>query len=80
MVTHLPAHDVAQFVQVLGCEVPVRSVATSDVFVNAVQIDQVHVQCFLLQKQNSVSACLQFKKLKVCLCVMCPAYRIGLFF
>lgn len=50
MVTHLPAHDVAQLVQVLGCEVPVRSVTTSDVFVNAVQIDQVHVQCFLLQK------------------------------
>lgn len=50
MVEHLPAHDVPQLVQVVRSEVPICSVTASDIFVNAMQIDQVHVQCFLLQR------------------------------
>lgn len=47
----LPAHDVPQLLQVFRREVPVLSVTASDVFVDAMQIDQVHVQGLLLQKE-----------------------------
>lgn len=48
----LPAHDVAQLLQVFSREVPVLSVTASDVFVDAMQIDQVHVQRLLLQENT----------------------------
>lgn len=47
---HLPAHYVTQLLQILSGEVPIRSITTSDIFVNTMQIDQVHIHCFLLQE------------------------------
>lgn len=45
----LPAHDVAQFFQVGRSKVPVVSIAALDVLFNAVQIQCVQVQKFLLK-------------------------------
>ena len=45
----LPAHDVAQLVQVGGAEVNVVAVAALHVLVNAVQVQCVQVQELLLQ-------------------------------
>lgn len=51
----LPAHDVPQLFQVVRGEVPIRPVTASDVFVNAMQVDQVHVQCFLLEQNKCIT-------------------------
>ena len=45
----LPAHDVAQLVQVGGAEVAVVAVAALHVLVDAVQVQRVQVQQLLLQ-------------------------------
>ena len=46
----LPAHDVAQFLQVGRGKVPVVSVTPLDILLNAVQVHRVHVQKLLLQQ------------------------------
>lgn len=49
----LPAHDVAQFLQVSRGEVPVVPVAPLYVLVNPMQVQSVQVQELLLQTPGS---------------------------
>lgn len=46
----LPAHNVAQFFQVGWCEIPVVPVTALDVLFDAVQIQCIQVQKFLLKQ------------------------------
>lgn len=74
----LPAHDVPQLFQVVRGEVPISPVTASDVFVDAMQVNQVHVQCFLLQQNNCITSNLLIFTDDRTVCVKSMAYRIGL--